>query len=108
MQQPYSRSLSECRVDLYDMCLGLAETLQVSLAEFAEAMGVLSKRELAAMRGLENARPAISITKLTTIMLALQDQLNAAYFRQLQEAWPSDEVQGELFSLDDEFDDCPF
>jgi len=102
------QALLECKVDLYDQCQGLASTLEVNLADFAESIGIVTSRELALIRSGEPCIPISSIPRLAILMMRLQDQVNAAYFRQLQEAWPSDEVQGELFPLDDEYDDCPF
>lgn len=102
------QALNECRIDLYDQCQGLAATLEINLADFAGRLGIATDRELAMMRNGEPCIPISSIPRLAILMMRLQDQVNAAYFRQLQEAWPSDEVQGELFPYDDEFDDCPF
>ena len=102
------RDLLDCRIDLYDQCQDLAATLEINLADFAERLGIATRRELALIRNGEPCIPISSIPRLAILMMRLQDQVNAAYFRQLQEAWPSDEVQGELFPYDDEFDDCPF
>lgn len=102
------RDLLDCKIDLYDQCQGLAATLEINLADFAGRLGIATDRELALIRNGEPCIPISSIPRLAILMMRLQDQVNAAYFRQLQEAWPSDEVQGKLFSLYDEFDDCPF
>lgn len=108
MERAYPRTVSECRVDLYDMCLGLAETIQIALPDFADELGVVSPRELAAMRGPDHNRPHISIPRLAIIMLALQDQVNAKYFHQLRNACALNDAQGELFASMLEDDECPF
>lgn len=102
------RELLDCRIDLYDQCQGLASTLEIDLADFAGRIGVATDRELALIRNGEPCIPISSIPRLAILMIRLQDEVNALYFRKLQEAWPADDAQGELFPFEDGFDDCPF
>ncbi|MET4131789.1 hypothetical protein ABIE62_000905 [Porphyrobacter sp. MBR-155] len=102
-----AQMLNECRVDLYDLCAGLAGTLQLDLADFAANIGMASAREIAAMRSGEPCLPISSIPRLAIIMLRLQDRVNAAYFRELQDSLALDAPQGELCDPSGD-DDIPF
>jgi len=101
------QALLECRVDLYDLCVGLAGTLQVDLADFAANIGMASAREIAAIKSGEPVLPISSIPRLAIIMLRLQDRVNATYFRELQDVFAFDEAQSELFDPSED-DDIPF
>ena len=108
MPRMTEQDIQECRIDLYEQCQSLAALLDVNLADFAEKHSYVSPREVAAMRNGACYTPISSFARLTYLRCRLQDQVNAAYFRQLQDTWYLDEVQGELFPSDDEDDDCPF
>ncbi|GGN51188.1 hypothetical protein GCM10011349_23510 [Novosphingobium indicum] len=108
MPRMTQQDLQDCRIDLYEQCQSLAALLEVNLADFAEKHRYVSPREIAAMRRSACYIPISSITRLVYLRCRLQDQVNAAYFRQLQDTWYPEEAQGELFPFDDEDDDCPF
>lgn len=101
------QQLNACRIELYDHCLGLAETLRVELADFAAELCIVTPRELAVMRGPDHIRPSLSIPRLAIIMLALQHQVNAMYYDLVQAAMERDDDQGELFDWSED-ENCPF
>ena len=107
MTRVTSQAVNACRVELYDLCLDLASTLKVELADFVAELCIVTPRELAVMRGPDHIRPKLSITRLAIIMLALQHQVNAMYFDLVQAAMERDDDQGELFDWSED-EHCPF